>query len=204
MAKMADFIKTQKSFFPIGLEAGTLNGLTITQRRGNPKDMIYPDDHYGLMKRLVARFTEPIDYLEVGVCEGMSMNCVLENARVRFAVGVDNWCYLNGGVAQVTKTVGDRMDRVLLIGGDSHDILPRLSHKFDLIYVDGDHSEEGAVRDMDDCLRLLKPKGIMLIDDLDHPAHRYLRGAAERWAVVNKLIITVHNIGLGVGEVWRE
>lgn len=36
---------------------------------------------------------------------------------------------------------------------------------FDLIYIDGNHTEDGALADMDDCEPLLRPGGMMLVHD---------------------------------------
>lgn len=52
--------------------------------------------------------------------------------------------------------------------GNSHDILPQLrreDHEFDLILVDGDHTYEGALKDVIDSAALLKDGGILLFHD---------------------------------------
>jgi predicted O-methyltransferase YrrM len=54
------------------------------------------------------------------------------------------------------------------------------SHTFDVIYVDGDHTEEGIRRDVEDYLSLLADGGYMVIDDYEVDAHpgvtAYVRG----------------------------
>jgi len=149
-----------------------------------------------------------IDYLEIGVREGDSMKAVLRNPAVRFAIGIDTWGNGAGGTGRgsadhVPVMLGPDANRVLLITGDSHVILPGLSHKFDLIYVDGDHTLEGALADCNDCLPLLHDTGIMLVDDLDHPQHTYLHAAVEQWAKDHGLTFTFHAVGYGVGEVKK-
>ncbi len=50
--------------------------------------------------------------------------------------------------------------------GDSVRILPELpAASFDLIYIDGDHSEAAVYRDTREALRLLRPGGMLLWDD---------------------------------------
>ena len=151
----------------------------------------------------------PIDYLEIGVREGDSMKVMLENENIRIAVGVDTWGSDAGGTGRgspdhIPSILGEGMDRVILITGSSHDILPGLRHLFDMIYIDGDHSEAGAVLDLTDCLRLLKPDGVIVADDADHPLHSYLRGVIQKWAEANGLALAFHGCGYGVAEMRRK
>jgi len=68
---------------------------------------------------------------------------------------------------------------VTKIKGWSQEVLPKLSggdDRFDVIYVDGDHSAAGVNRDCVLSWPLLAPGGIMIIDDYgfmpDLPAHK--------------------------------
>ena len=45
---------------------------------------------------------------------------------------------------------------------------------FDLILVDGDHSEAGAHQDLQNVFPRLAPGGMLVFDDIAHPAHHYL------------------------------
>jgi predicted O-methyltransferase YrrM len=47
------------------------------------------------------------------------------------------------------------------------------SRRFDLITVDGDHTDEGA-SDVSATVHLLRPGGWLLFDDLVHPLHTLL------------------------------
>ena len=69
--------------------------------------------------------------------------------------------------------------RLELLVGDSHAILPAYFSEhpdlfFDLITVDGDHYEEGARQDLKDVMPRLKIGGILVFDDISHPALPYL------------------------------
>lgn len=46
---------------------------------------------------------------------------------------------------------------------------------FDVIYVDGDHSMLGAVIDVAYAWKLLKPVGVLAIDDIRHPKYKPMR-----------------------------
>ena len=88
---------------------------------------------------------ERISYLEIGVNEGCSALAVLETSSILFAVLVDTWGKEAGGTGRGSpQHVVNRLERwgdsVLFITGDSKLVVPSLTHKFDLIFVDGDHS----------------------------------------------------------------
>jgi len=51
---------------------------------------------------------------------------------------------------------------------------------FDLITVDGDHSEEGAFDDLLNVIPHLNVGGILVFDDIAHPTHPYLLGVWKK------------------------
>ncbi len=93
--------------------------------------------------------------------------------------------------------------------GNSHELLPQLAKNnltFDLIVVDGDHTERGASEDLRDAFALLAPGGVLIFDDLVHPQHGYLRGVWRHWS---SNLANTHRFaeycdnGLGVGWAIR-
>jgi len=65
------------------------------------------------------------------------------------------------------------------LNGNSHELLPLLFKgnphlQYDLITVDGDHSEAGAAQDLLDVIPHLSVGGVLVFDDIAHPAHPYL------------------------------
>ena len=130
-----------------------------------------------------------IDYLEIGVAQGMHMLEILRDKNVRY-VGVDRWeCVpLENEVNKmknwdtqekwdevyksVLKKVEPYKNRASIIRGSSVDVLPTLVGKFDIIYVDGDHSYKGAKKDLELSLPLLKENGKIIVDDLHYPSVR--------------------------------
>lgn len=152
---------------------------------------------FHLILELIARMPSPVHYLEIGVCEGTTSDPVISLPQVELAVLVDNWTLGFGGTGRgnanhIVSLLGDRMKKTVILSGDSTNVLPAVEHRFDLIFVDGDHTEEGCRRDMTNCLHLLAANGLMVVDDVDHPAHTYLRAVVEEFAKANGLSIEWH------------
>lgn len=150
-----------------------------------------------------------LSYLEIGVCEGGSAEVVLQTDRIRHAVLIDFWKEFYGGSNRgspmhVVKRLEKWMDRVTIISGDSHVVLPTLEAQFDLIYVDGDHSAMGAQQDIEDSYRLLAPQGVMLVDDIDNEHHPYIRNIVEDFAARNSLDLKTHAVHTGMAEMRRK
>lgn len=154
----------------------------------------------------------PISYLEIGTREGGSANAILNHppllSRIYLAVLVDTWGDTYGGTGRgspehVLVLLGSAAKRCLIISGDSKAVLPTLSHSFDFIFVDGDHSAEGCQIDMENSLRLLSPKGVMLVDDIDNEQHTYLRELVARFASKHGLKFNTHAVHAGVAELRR-
>lgn len=73
------------------------------------------------------------------------------------------------------KFLSNRFNGFKFTGVSSHHIEPRvfgLSDEYDLVFIDGDHSESAVKNDIDRAL-LFNPKYI-LFDDVLHPSHKYI------------------------------
>lgn len=124
----------------------------------------------------------PESYLEVGCADGGSLVEALGRfpSLVRVAVA-DTWGQEYGGTGRgghqhIERSLTNLFPQVRIdfYDGSSHDTLPQIVDRFDLILVDGDHSATGARQDLDDCWKLLSTGGTLLFDDVTHPAHPYL------------------------------
>jgi predicted O-methyltransferase YrrM len=110
-----------------------------------------------------------VRYLEIGVYEGRSAIWMLENiltdpgARL---TGIDlfdgpfkNRCLANLELSGASQ-------KATMITGFSQIVLRDLEpESYDIIYIDGSHSEDDVLEDAVLCSRLLKPDGIMIFDD---------------------------------------
>lgn len=129
----------------------------------------------------------PQRYLEVGVRRGRSVCAVASLAPscelALFDMWIDNYAGMDNPGPEVVRRelakVGHR-GNCEFIDGNSHDTLPRYfaEHSdavFDLITVDGDHSNLGATQDLCDVLPYLAVGGAIVFDDISHPMTPELR-----------------------------
>ena len=145
------------------------------------------EDHFPNKKILYSALTsiaiwqKPESYLEIGVNEGESLSYVLKNSRPKRLTLCDNWGPSFGGTGRgghahidhLLKNLNYKND-LQFLSGDSRILLPDHKGKYDLILVDGDHTYNGAWLDLWNTWRLLNPGGIIVMDDLIHPSHKYL------------------------------
>lgn len=61
-------------------------------------------------------------------------------------------------------------DKIVKLRGPSQQVLPFLAEEsFDFIYVDGSHMTWDVLQDAAMCWRLVRPGGILVFDDYEHP-----------------------------------
>lgn len=135
---------------------------------------------------------QPRNYLEIGVRRGRSACMVARACPDVDIVACDMWVagYANMDnpgpefVRSELKRHG-HTGRLDFVEGNSHVTVPeyfrtRPQTTFDLITVDGDHSESGAEEDLMAVLPHLSVGGVVVFDDISHPAHTYLRWVWKR------------------------
>jgi hypothetical protein len=119
------------------------------------------------------------DYLEIGCREGDSLReVVLHAPALKRVVVCDLWGsdFVGTGrgshdhIDQLLDDLGYTGARVFL-DGDSRKTVPTIRGKFDLVLVDGDHSDEGARADLTNAWPLVHYRGTLLFHDICHPAH---------------------------------
>lgn len=129
----------------------------------------------------------PRNYLEIGVRTGRSMAMVATATPEVNIVGFDMWGggdyagMANPGAAYVAEELKrlEHRGSVRFVEGDSHKTVPAFFREnpqtaFDLITVDGDHSEAGALDDLQNVLPHLTLGGILVFDDIQHPQFPFL------------------------------
>lgn len=153
-------------------------------------------------------------YLEIGVRRGRSVGIVVDRAPAVDVYGFDLWVPDYAGMANPGASfVHDEMARLDhqgkldLISGDSRTTLPRFLSEhadlsFDLITIDGDHSEEGARADLLNALPRLRQGGVMVMDDVAHPQHRYLKDCWVECVASDPRFDTAMYTDLGYGVAF--
>jgi hypothetical protein len=164
-----------------------------------------------------AEILRPASYLEIGVRRGRSMAAVGLAAPRCDVVGFDRWTPNYAGmpnpgpdfVRGEMQRVGHR-GAVELVSGNSHETVPAYlrAHPdafFDLIVVDGDHSNSGAAEDIACVLPRLKVGGAFLFDDISHFKHTLIE-VWQHFFVDNPRFSAweFRDLGYGVGVAVRR
>lgn len=123
----------------------------------------------------ICEATPPRRYLEIGTREGGSLTAVLRFSRPQpdLIVCCDTWGRALGGTGRGSHAHIDRlMDAEGYAGerrfldGRSQDLIPRLRlRNFDVVLVDGDHREGPAREDVANTWPLVRPGGLLVLDD---------------------------------------
>ncbi len=154
---------------------------------------------------------KPKNYLEIGVRRGRSMAMVAATQPTCNIYGFDMWVKDYAGIENPGPDfVKDEMSRlghrgsVQLVSGDSHETVPKFLQNnptlfFDMVTVDGDHSDTGAEQDILDILPRVSLGGLIAFDDICHPSHRYLRDVWNKTVGHNPKFATWSFTELGFG-----
>lgn len=108
------------------------------------------------------------------------------------------------------KNTAGYWDRITRIQGDSKDVMKLIEGKgnFDVVFVDGDHGYDGAFRDLNNALTIIKKSfggGLIIVDDVLH--HNNFKGdyrvmkALRDFCLQHKLDFKVSHVGNGVAII---
>lgn len=163
---------------------------------------------------------QPQRVLEVGSGWGLFSRSAVESG-IREIITIDK---IGGyGLDAFNKNLEGYMDKLTRIEADSQVLLPTWEKDktgyFDLIFVDADHGLIGAGKDIKHSWPLLKPGGVMLIDDCFHKENfsyipernefnfgvtQALWGFIQAHSKEFKSAPTMHNIGHGVVVIEKK
>jgi len=130
---------------------------------------IYKD--YYRIKYDIAKDLNPKRILEIGVRAGYSAISFLSAAPEAEYVGLDAENGTHGGGGGPWMWWAKELlysYNATFIECDTQEIQSVDKGKFDLIHIDGDHTTEGALHDMEICWSSVNTNGIMLVDDYDY------------------------------------
>ena len=159
-------------------------------------------NHLSVINELIEKYGY-VSYLEIGVCNPKDN---LDKVKAIHKVGVDP-----------SPTNRNHPDvRVMT----SDDFFAGNSHQFDLVFIDGDHRAEQVLKDIDNALACLAPKGRIVLHDvapssewLQRPKSEYT--PPEPWCgdgwkalyhVLNRGDVGgyVHGFDYGVGVIYKR
>jgi predicted O-methyltransferase YrrM len=161
----------------------------------------------------LSELLHPRRYLEIGVRRGRSVCAVASRTPdcdfVMFDMWIQDYAGMENPGPGLVETelakVGYR-GSAAFVDGDSHETLPQFfaanpGMTFDMITVDGDHSDEGAAQDLRDVLPHLAIGGAVVFDDICHPQHPGLGRVWKRLVVDDPRFSTwsYDEAGYGVG-----
>jgi GT2 family glycosyltransferase len=129
------------------------NGNTPTEWKGERIKMSAPPSMRWEIINHIAEKIEAKRYLEIGVCDGTSMR----NVNISEKWGVDP-----------QPQIGAVNSAAVFIPQTSDDFFKKIGPnvgKFDIIFIDGDHRSEQAYRDVQNAIKLLSQKGVILLHD---------------------------------------
>jgi len=150
------------------------------------------DKHLGKFKG------NEVSMLEIGVFEGRSTvwfhEHILTNPKsVHYAVDPfmnnDGVKDLKDGIdyyKNFMDNVDKFKDKEWVVRGKSVDVLMKINKEFDIIYVDGSHDPSDCLYDISVSWTMLKPGGVMMIDDVGWPIKNGSpRESLDAWMRVN-------------------
>lgn len=149
----------------------------------------------------VAKLLRPEAVVEIGVKRGYSLVTIVRAfPGVRSIVGIDNEGWVPGSqkMAWENLCAAGYKGKLELPITVSRGFARRLMGKFDLVHVDGEHTYDGARLDMIEYWPLLRPGGVMIVDDLQ--AVDVMRAVVE---VVPKLPGRTNDFYFPTGTGWR-
>jgi predicted O-methyltransferase YrrM len=129
-------------------------------------------DQAGLFKELVMK-NNPKYVLETGFCTGRSASSILNNApSLTKMISIDiNFDYIKPEGSQYRKILTEQFSNFFTIEGSSHKILNKefiekeFPNGIDWFTVDGDHSYNGCLNDLENVYKYMNKGGIIIVDD---------------------------------------
>lgn len=178
----------------IRFEAGCSNpDYFLCKTAGGLKLQQVPEEFAELLLFLKDRKIE--SYLELGIGNGGSFTvmCYFLQRKLERAVAVDDFSYrdqIQQSVIEVNSMIQqlDLDADIMFINSTTNAYFNHLAGKvpretFDCIFIDADHSYQGAKKDYDNALKHINKGGIIIFHDINSHA---CPGIRQLWAEVKK------------------
>ena len=164
----------------------------IGARLGDHFELWHWEEYY---PRYVAwsAFLKPRAILEIGVRFGYTALAMLAplSELARTYVGIDDESYVADCLEVATTLIQAHSPwaRAFFHRSDTADGLGDLEGLFELVHVDGDHSREGALRDLRSAFSRLAEQGAVILDDWNDPN---VRGACDDFLAETPAVLATY------------
>lgn len=120
-------------------------------------------------------------FLEIGTLHGVTV-ATWATARpdARF-LSVDPFVFLKAGKAPMQNWHRNKQPNMALLVGTVDDVTELSPRPFDVVLIDGDHSEDGCYHDLVACAPLLWPWGQLIVHDYRKASNPGVEPAARRF-----------------------
>ena len=147
-----------------------MHGFTLTPPHSQKNEGYITEAQKKQFSSVLATYPPIHSVLEIGLNAGHSADHILKTCpSIQKFVSIDISVFRYTILALIY--LSKKYEKVFqFIQGDSQTILPKYSalrpnEKFDLIYIDGNHSYEGCSKDIESCKKLSHPGTKLWIDD---------------------------------------
>jgi predicted O-methyltransferase YrrM len=157
----------------IRYEAGSSNkDYFLCEKSGDLKLQQVPEEYSRIILEVQKR--SPKSYLEIGIGNGGSWMTFsyINRGSLKISHSVDNLAYyqaINQKVEEIefiSDFLSSEIEEVRFFNSRSSEYLLKCETKYDVIFIDGDHSYEGVKSDYLNCLPLVNEGGIMIFHDI--------------------------------------
>lgn len=146
--------------------------------------------------------SQATNYLEIGTYQGRSACWMLDNILVHPQSKLTT---VDLNIQEEARSnLGRHVGKVQIIEGDSKIVVPNLSNRFDIIYVDGDHTAMGALFDSVAVWPRCQLGGIILWDDYFDGHGNQVKFAIERFCDClgpNRFEVLLQNAQLAIRKL---
>lgn len=118
----------------------------------------------GRLLAMISQMIRPDRILEIGAYTGYSAICLCEGLRPAGRMDtIDSNEELNS-IQDKYWAEADLLERIQRFNGAALELIPKMEGPYDLIFIDADKENYGNYYDL--CLPLLRPGGVLLIDNV--------------------------------------
>ncbi len=196
-------------------EAGSSNPEYFHAKKSGGLKLQQVPEEYAELLLLLKQFGAET-YLALGIGNGGSfaMECFFMKETLGFACAVDNLAYKDLGIGQSEIEILSFIEnakhlvnnQIGFVNSTTDDYFKSIDSnlKYDVIFIDADHSYEGAKKDYDNALKHIEPNGLIIFHDINSDACPGIQGLWKEAKADHKgnwELVASKTCGIGVIQV---